>query len=519
MMDKLSANIIGGGIGGLYAGALLAKHGFEVNVFEAKAKIGGYATSWRRGDFLFDSSLHEINGFYPDDKKLRSFRLLNLFERIRLVKIPSPYTSVFSDFEFKVPHNCDLFVEKLVKEFPSEEKGIVKVFEIIKRLSVESCLFMCEKSRQEAVKNTPVKYRSLMTNMFNTVHSLVWKKIRAPRLRTIIAQLYLYYSDDVRKLNLLYFSSPTYGYLNRSYWISGTSSSLSGALCDIIRENGGSVSTGKNVTGVLFKDGKSAGVEVNGSEEYYSDVTVCSGPLKHMVKDVIGYKNIPLMQRIIASRTVPSMSVFSIYLGMKLDIRKIGFEDYCYIINGIDDLGCIDLKKDPGNYADRPIVIVGFNLDNSLCPEGKTVVNISLTDRIGYWNRFRADKQAYKTEKERIAKIILSRVEKRFPGFSANIEEMEIGTPVTMEKYTGNPEGAVYGACQRVSQSNLFRFPNEIKKRNLYFTGAWVNPGGGLSGVIISAVNAVESILNTYGIENRMDDHILPKPDMNEDYC
>ena len=36
MNDKPSISIIGSGVGGLFAGALLAKHGFKVNLFEAR---------------------------------------------------------------------------------------------------------------------------------------------------------------------------------------------------------------------------------------------------------------------------------------------------------------------------------------------------------------------------------------------------------------------------------------------------------------------------------------------------
>ena len=74
MQKNISVNVIGSGIGGLFSGAVLAKHGFFVNVFEARPNIGGYTSSWRRGDYLFDSSLHEFNGFYPFHKKDRAYR-------------------------------------------------------------------------------------------------------------------------------------------------------------------------------------------------------------------------------------------------------------------------------------------------------------------------------------------------------------------------------------------------------------------------------------------------------------
>ena len=84
-----------------------------------------------------------------------------------------------------------------------------------------------------------------------------------------------------------------------------------------------------------------------------------------------------------------------------------------------------------------------------------------------------------------------------------------------MKKYSGNPYGAVYGACQRVLQGNIFRFPNEIKNKNLYFCGAWVRPGGGFSGSIVSAIRTSDIILNNLQIRNKLKSYIVPAPYLN----
>jgi len=93
---------------------------------------------------------------------------------------------------------------------------------------------------------------------------------------------------------------------------------------------------------------------------------------------------------------------------------------------------------------------------------------------------------------------------------------MEIGTPITMQKYSNNPDGAVYGACQRTSQSTIFRFPNQIKNRNLYFSSAWVSPGGGISGVMISAYKTVNLILKKYKILNKLENFKKPDYKLNQ---
>jgi len=507
-----SVNIIGSGIGGLFCGAILAKYGLKVNIFEERSKIGGYASSWKRKDFLFDSSLHELNGFFPDDKKLRAFRFLGLFKKIKLIKIPSCYTSLFNDFEFKVPHDFEEFKDKLIDHFPAEKKNINIVMNTMKNISNQAYAFVDEKSDSRAIKKSAFKYRTLIKYMFSTVYDLIWKKIKTSRLRTILAQMIYYYSHDIRKMNLIYFSSPTYTFINEAYWISGTSSSLSAALKNIIEKNGGKVYLNSKVTKIIFKDKKAIGVRINNSNDCFSDITISNSPILTTVREFINKRDISFLLRRKALKTIPSTSLFSIYLGMNIDVKKIGIKEFCYMINELDDIDDVIKKDRLVDYKLRPIILASYLLDNSLCPKGKTVVNLCVVDNISYWDRFKNDKKAYSDEKKRIADILIERVNEKFNGFAKYIEVAEIATPLTMKRFTGNPYGSVYGACQRIFQGNLFRFPNEIKNKNLYFCGSWVRPGGGFSGSIVSAIRTSDLILKKYSIKNQLHDFIKPLP-------
>jgi len=510
-LSKITVNIIGSGIGGLYTGAILAKHGFLVNIFEARIQIGGYNTSWRRKDYLFDTALHELNGFYPNDGKLKFFRFLGLFERLKFLKTDSPYTSVFDNFEFRIPHNLDELKSTLISEFPQDRNGIIKVLNEMRDVAISAYKFIEEKSRLLAILMSPIKYPKLISAMLSTVYDLVWNNIKTPRLRTILAQLYNYYSDDLKKLNLIYFSA-TYSYINEAYWISGSASNLSNTLRDIIIENGGNIFTRKKVTKILFKSKKAIGIRVNDNEEYYSDITICNSPLKPTVEDLIDKKNIPYFNRLQAKNVKPSTSIFALYVGLKIDVRDIGIKEFCYFINDIEDLKDVKKNGKMASYETRPVIIASYKLDDSLCSNDKSVVSICVVDSMDSWAHLKNDKVSYKKEKERIANIIIDRIDRKFKGFKEAIDILEIGTPITMEKYTNNPSGAVYGASQSISQANLFRFPNEIKNRNLYFAGAWVSPGGGLSGVMVSGQETVKLILKKFKIKPLYEDYALPEP-------
>ena len=59
--NSFDAIIIGAGLGGLSCGAAFARQGFKPLVLEQHSKPGGYATTFTRGGFTFDVSLHSTS--------------------------------------------------------------------------------------------------------------------------------------------------------------------------------------------------------------------------------------------------------------------------------------------------------------------------------------------------------------------------------------------------------------------------------------------------------------------------
>ena len=71
--------IIGAGLGGLTAGAKLAREGKKVLLIEQHDRAGGYATTFKRGDFILEVGLHEMYGPSPGDMTTRIFNDLDVF--------------------------------------------------------------------------------------------------------------------------------------------------------------------------------------------------------------------------------------------------------------------------------------------------------------------------------------------------------------------------------------------------------------------------------------------------------
>jgi phytoene dehydrogenase-like protein len=102
------------------------------------------------------------------------------------------------------------------------------------------------------------------------------------------------------------------------------------------------------------------------------------------------------------------------------------------------------------------------------------------------------NKEQYNSKKEEVAKAFIKRLERLIPGISREIEYYEVGTSLTINRYTLNPEGAVYGFAQ-IPDKKAINTSDILD--NLHIASAWGKTGGGFSGAIYSGFLCAYNIL------------------------
>jgi prolycopene isomerase len=121
------------------------------------------------------------------------------------------------------------------------------------------------------------------------------------------------------------------------------------------------------------------------------------------------------------------------------------------------------------------------------------------------WRRFAEDyhqgnRAAYEEKKQRWTNILIQRTEQWiFPHLSTMIEIIDAATPLTCERYTGHPEGAIYGYEQSTDNAFMVRVPARTPIDGLYLTGAWTFPGGGFGGVLRSGQATYQAVMGDLG--------------------
>jgi phytoene dehydrogenase-like protein len=114
-----------------------------------------------------------------------------------------------------------------------------------------------------------------------------------------------------------------------------------------------------------------------------------------------------------------------------------------------------DLANEPHACTyllDQPVTIAGqerdrltvehYSFDPSLAPAGKSAIGVWLDSSYAHWHRLHGNSEQYEAEKERVANAVIGQLESYYPGIGGQIEVVDVATPLTIERYTGNWRGS-----------------------------------------------------------------------------
>jgi all-trans-retinol 13,14-reductase len=500
------AVIIGSGLGGLSCAAAFARQGFKALVLEHHTKPGGYATTFKRRDFIFDVSLHsttieERNGLH---------NLIPGFPEIKDVEfVPHPhlYRIIFPDYDIRVPQKgFDEYIKTLIGHFPEEKEGIQGIFSDMKGL-VEDVNKLSRAGGQVNMMTFPRDYPLLAKNSNRTWGQMLDDRVKNSKLKAIISGLWGYYGLPPSKLASFYYALPTINYLQQGgYYPVGKSQKISDALVKFIEERGGKVILRKRVDEILVNNHSAYGVKTADGQEFTGKVVVSNANAYdtfHTMMDEGDYLKDYLKRM---DKFSVSLSSFQVFLGLKKDlVGQLGIKDSeIFYETGYDTEASYQaqLKADMENTGYG--LTLYDNLYQGYSPEGKNTLTIITLQGYDFWKKYEADyfqgrKKAYRKEKERMADILIDKVEETLlPGLRKTIEVKEIGTPLTNVRYTKNYRGAIYGWDQTLDNSIPRRLPHKTPINNLYLSGAWTNPGGGYGAVIPSGLECFGEIMNEW---------------------
>ncbi|MDD4429457.1 MAG: NAD(P)/FAD-dependent oxidoreductase [Paludibacter sp.] len=454
-MTKYDVVIVGAGNGGLSAATYLAKEGKKVLVIEKHNLPGGCATSFRRGRFEFEATLHEMCQMGEGNKPGPVRKMLDDYGLdVEWVAVEESFNSINTDpengFDVSMPVGISEFVNEMERIVPGSRKSMETVMEL-SRMLVDGVGWLGERWNEPSPPQKVVmmlKWHDLMKLVPVATDDML-RRIGLPdKAREIYESYWDYVGVDSTKMSFAVYAFMTYTYLTKKPWICKfRSHEISLAFDKRIRELGGNIWYNSEVTKIDIKDNKVHGVEL-ADGKYITCDRVISNVMPTVVFDkMVDPKEVPERDRRLMNARKLAQSAFTIYLGLDATKEELGLKGYDTFVRSTGDtLSQYENAATIEGHEDYCVTIL-----NEAIPDASPAGTCLLQFAKFYTEDAFADvtEEEYFKIKDQIAEETIIHYEK-LTGINIrdHIEEIVIATPVTWARYIGTPQGDVYGyAC------------------------------------------------------------------------
>lgn len=486
--------VIGAGIGGLTAAALLADAGLKVQVFDQHVVPGGYCHSYLRKAhhlnqpvlYRFDAGPHDFSGVQQGGPFATLLRRLDVADRIGWERVTQSFHTEHGVID--VPPDWRDYVRLLGEQFPGSAAGIAALFEEIKAIFDD--MFATAAGRG-GVPGPPATIEDLLAFPRAHPHAYKWMNrpfaelvaahVDDPAVVAVIDGLSGYIGDGSEPPSCARMV-PIFGYyFHGGYYPRGGSGVVAEALVAAIEARGGKLRLKTAVREILVEQGRAAGVILAGGETVRAHAVVSNADFKRTMLELLPSDTLPAGFRARVADAAPANSCFSVHLG----------------IDCVPDLG-------PSTHLQTPVklgIAMMSKLDPSAAPPGHAILSlIALVphdeaktwfppeDGGAGWKAWRRS-DSYLRRKQAFGDRMIAAAETVIPNLSRHIVYRTDASPVTYARYDWASFGSIYG----MSTAGQLR-GSKTPLRNLVIAGGG-NIGAGIEAVVISGANAAEALM------------------------
>ena len=504
-----TAIIIGGGLGGLFTGAILAKEGLRVTVLEKNATAGGGLQTFQRFGEKFDTGMHVVGGMYPGGNIYRLCQYLGIIDQVQLKDVDDDCTDCLYFAEDKTTYRIrkgkEGFVESLMTYFPEERACLQAYVKAIFAITDEADLFNLRPSTDT--------FRVHSDDFFMSAVAFIAKYIKNEKLRSVVAYMNPLYGGRGDETPAFVHAIISTLYIQGSSRFVGGSYHFADLLTQVIEQHGGEVLTGDAVEWIEVNEHPADTLHDRRGKENVDFVRTRKGKIyqgDYYISDLHPCTLLRLMPEKAFTKAyrrrleeIPnSTSAFSLYIKLKPNaFPYINHSEY--YMTRYDEIWTFGEQHDhwplgflfmtppeplQGIYSRKALVTVPMLFD-----EVKRWENTSVGHR----------GEDYETWKKTKTQVVLDKIEEMHPGFKDCIDQVNASSPLTIRDFYGVKEGAASGYRKDYKNMALSQVPVVTKVDNLLLTGQNNNLHG-FCGVPLTAISTAEVILGRNYVINQL---------------
>ncbi len=427
-MTQKSILTIGAGIGGLSTGCYAQMNGYDVRVLEMHTVPGGMCAAWQRDGYTFDGCIHNLTGSCPDSLFHEMWRELGVVPAIRMRRYEEIVQAERVDGEpLTVYTDLDRLAAHMKQLAPADTKVIDELINAAHLFTRFDIMGLARASLFERVK--AVRYVLTLIRYGGMTMGRFAQRFTDPFLRRVFPTL-LY---DWPQQPMLVFLS----FLGRSHvgdlaWPVGGSANFSHQIEKRFRQLGGEVVYGAQVTSILTENDRAVGVRLADGSEERADIVISNGYGPTTIFDMLGGKYVNSAIRAYYDEPEDRIEMgIHVSLGVARDLAD---EPHAIVLPLAEPVVIADELR-------NRFYVEPFGFEPGFALPGKSALKVVFATSYKYWKQLHADLEAYTLEKHKIAETVIEQLERRFPGIRQQVEVIDVATPMTTQRFTGNGHG------------------------------------------------------------------------------
>lgn len=472
--------IVGMGVGGLTLGALLARAGNRVIIFEQHYMPGGYGHTFLERGFRFCAELHYVWDCGPGERVFRMLQKLGLENDVTFRQLdPTGFDRIIGPgVDYTIGNGFDRELDRLAEMFPEHRSGLRQYYRHVDTIHRQLYQLPIGFSWWTLLRE-PRRFSHLGRFAYWTLERLFDRLGFPPELRLILAGQSGIFFMPPRDLSLVAHAGGVGSYNQGAYHPSQSYAHVMRSLLATIRAQPGCRSMlSTEVTGIRVEAGRARSVTTANGDVVFADNVIVNADAQ-VGADLIGREHFSRTEQRKKYGYRYGPSVVSVYLGLRgLDLRASGLgEENVFWHPKLDLNEVYDDQLRPA-IPERPYFFCNSPTSrphsSPMAPDGGSQLVIVAPTTYVYFAGLREQSDsAYHEAKRRFADRLISVVEDELvPGLTNHIEVETVGTPLTNHFYVRAPKGNCYGAPLDPHHVMQRRMNYESPLPNVFFVGA-----------------------------------------------